>query len=41
LATKYNDGFPCLSLHARKMGVLERHGWEKGLEICGKEGKES
>jgi len=24
-----------------KMGVLERHGWEKKVEICGKEGKDS
>ena len=23
------------------MGVLERHGWEKEVEIFGKEGKES
>jgi len=23
------------------MGILERHGWEKEVEICGKEGKES
>jgi len=29
------------SSHARKMGILERHGWEKEVEICGKEGKES
>ena len=29
------------SSHARKMGVLERLGWEKELQICGKEGKES
>jgi len=24
-----------------KMGVLERHGWENKVEICGKEGKDS
>ena len=29
------------SSHSRKMGVLERHGWEKEVEICGKEEKES
>ena len=29
------------SSHAREMGVLERHGWKKEVEICGKEGKES
>ena len=31
----------CLSLHARKMGGLERHGWEEELEICGKEEKQN
>ena len=28
-------------LVARKMGVLERHGWEKEVEICGKEEKKA
>ena len=39
---KYNGDFSLPeSSHARKMGVLERHGWEKEVEICGKEGKDS
>ena len=29
------------SSHARKLGVLGRYDWEKEVEICGKEGKDS
>ena len=42
MATKYNGGFRFRKASTRrKMGVSERHGSKKEVEICGKEIKES